>query len=144
MEININNNALCRAAHNNNSRRRCRKILGRIGRIGPRERNDAHSVRSVSLSLAILTLAFGGALYSPSSYANPQPENGQEQEAMPRAAVVVDEEKGIIRFIISGAEAMRLDETGLHVRGKFSSGGTQTIYGPAGFDDHIAEGENAP
>jgi hypothetical protein len=68
-----------------------------------------------------------------------QEDVANEQPAFPRAAVIADEEQGVIRFIIEGQEVMHLDATGLHIREDVSSGGPQTIYGQIGFDDHIAE-----
>ena len=60
-----------------------------------------------------------------------------DQQPMPRAAVIVDEEAGIVRFIIDGKETMRLDATGLHIREALSTGSSWTSYGRIGCDSHI-------
>jgi hypothetical protein len=51
------------------------------------------------------------------------------------AAVVVDEEHGIIHFRIDGREVARFTDGGLHVRDDIKFGGVFTDVGPEGFDD---------
>jgi hypothetical protein len=46
--------------------------------------------------------------------------------ADPKAAVVVDEETGVIRFMVAGVEAVRIDAAGLHVNGDITYAGTMT------------------
>lgn len=64
----------------------------------------------------------------------------QGGEAVPAHAeqlpprIELDEEAGVIRFIIDGAEAARLDAAGLHIRGNLEYGGTLKDSGPAGYD----------
>ncbi len=65
-------------------------------------------------------------------------ERSHPAPAEPAATrIEVDEQADVIRFVIEGREAMRLDATGLHVRSDVSYGGAVADYGPAGFDSHI-------
>jgi len=48
----------------------------------------------------------------------------------------VDDEAGVIRFIINGQEQARIDGTGLHAREDVSYGGMLTDHGHVGFDEH--------
>jgi hypothetical protein len=78
----------------------------------------------------------------------PQTRPAAEGKANPsshakKAEIVADEEKGVIRFFIKGKEAMRLDESGLHVRDGVTYGGTIGDTGPSSFDDYIAEENQA-
>jgi hypothetical protein len=65
------------------------------------------------------------------------------QPAAIRAAVVADEQAGVIRFYIDGQELMRLDADGLHVREDVEYGGALTDTGTARFDEHATEGADA-
>lgn len=60
--------------------------------------------------------------------------------AMPRAAVIADEEAGVIRFIIDGEEVARINDTGLHVRENVNFGGVAVDYGTNGFEGRLGNG----
>lgn len=67
-------------------------------------------------------------------------------EAAPRlggekTAVVVDQERGVIRFLIEGQEKAFLDASGLHVNGDVAYTGTIKDSGAA---QTAKEGKNAP
>ena len=49
----------------------------------------------------------------------------------PRAAIVVDEESAVSRFMIDGKEQARIDHVGLHVEGDLTFVGTIKDAGPA-------------
>jgi hypothetical protein len=56
-----------------------------------------------------------------------------------KAEIVVDEEKGVIRFFINGKETMRLDESGLHVEGNITYSGRIKDFGEQQAGDEAAE-----
>ena len=70
------------------------------------------------------------------SVSPPAGENATTASAIhpTQTAVLADQDAGVIRFIIEGREAARLDAAGLHVRGNIDYGGTLKDSGPAGYD----------
>lgn len=110
------------------------------GFYGPRRRWGMIDGKSLPTLAVLSLLALGVAHPFNTAGLWAQEEAANEQPALPRAAVIPDEEQGVIRFVIEGKEVMRLDAAGLHVRDDLNSGGPQTIYGPVTFDKYIAEG----
>lgn len=65
----------------------------------------------------------------------------QQTQVQPSTQIITDNEKNIIQFFINGEEAMRLDETGLHVRESIIGSNTMSI--PHGyFESYISETED--
>jgi hypothetical protein len=79
-------------------------------------------VRIVSLSLLVCVLIAASANAQEST----PDKGGQESPSPRRAAVILDQESGVIRFIIDGREQAVLDADGLHVRGGIDYTGALT------------------
>lgn len=58
-----------------------------------------------------------------------------------KTAVIVDQERGVIRFLIEGQEKAFLDASGLHVNGDITYTGTIK---DSGAGKATGEGQNAP
>ena len=71
-----------------------------------------------------LTGILAGALTGVPAAAQDGPESAAPADA-PETRIEVDEDTGIIRFIINGKEQARLTESGLYVRGDIEYGGRQ-------------------
>jgi len=85
-------------------------------------------MKRILLALALLPL-----LAMPAAAEKTQTIGGE------KAALVVDDETGTIRFLINGEEKAFLDESGLHVRESINYGRNLTDYGPSGFDESVKE-----
>lgn len=98
----------------------------------------------LSIDRAVLTAAFVIVLSAP-ALAQEQSHPALGDPAATR--IEIDEQANVIRFIVDGQEAMRLDAAGLHVRNDIDYGGALTDYGQTGFDAQAAkaaEGRDAP
>lgn len=59
--------------------------------------------------------------------------DAQPAQAKPATRIEADDKAGVIRFIVKGKEAARLDGAGLHVRESVEYGGTATDTGEAAY-----------
>jgi hypothetical protein len=92
-------------------------------------------IKSIYAAVVIVTLASAALAQN----ATPTPP-----QTAPRAAIITDEEQGVIHFIIDGREVARLDDRGFHVVGEIQYGGTLTDTGSAYIENYMAGGGDAP
>lgn len=127
----------------------CRSLIGRrmevffAGLCGPHRRWRIIGGKALPTLAVLALLGLGVAHPFGTDGLRAQEEAAHEQPAPLRAAVIPDEEKGIIRFIINGKEVARLDEHSLYVVKDVTFGGSLTDTGSAWIERYFAEDSDA-